>query len=124
MLKKLSAMVATTTLVGCTSVGQVGILAGPSGDPGSLLTEARPYEEIAHTEGKACRYFALGIIPWGDSTVSTAMDNALSGTGGDAMINVSVESNLYGFIPIYNVFSFACTTVRGMAIRFLTPGTV
>jgi hypothetical protein len=31
---------------------------------------------------------------------------------------VSVETSLYGFIPIYNVYSFTCTTVKGIAIKF------
>jgi hypothetical protein len=30
----------------------------------------------------------------------------------------SVETSLYGFIPIYNLFANTCTTVRGVAIKF------
>ena len=65
--------------------------------------------------------FLLGIIPWGDSTVATAMDKALAENGGDALINVSVTTSLYGFVPIYNVFAFTCTTVEGIAIKFENP---
>lgn len=105
-------------LAGCTSVGQVGLMARPGADVGAMVREARAYEELGAVEGEACRYFALGIIPWGDSSASTAMANALDKVGGDALINVSVETSLYGFIPIYNVFANTCTTVRGIAIRF------
>jgi len=34
------------------------------------------------------------------------------------LLNVSVSSSLYGFIPIYNVFSYTCTNVKGIAIKF------
>jgi bacteriorhodopsin len=46
------------------------------------------------------------------------VDDALVQRGGDALLNVSVETSLYGFIPIYNVYSFTCTTVRGIAVKF------
>ena len=46
-----------------------------------------------------------------------AMKIALADTGGDAILNASVTTSLYGFIPIYNVLSFTCTTVQGIAIR-------
>ena len=115
----LSIICLAALVVGCTSVGQVGLMTSPTGDAGAIIREARNYEELGHVEGEACRFFALGIIPWGDSTSTEAMDNALSTVGGDALINASVETSLYGFIPIYNVFSFTCTTVRGIAIKFV-----
>ena len=105
-------------LAGCTSVGQVGMMTRPGADVGAIVREARPYRELGPVEGEACRNFLLGIIPWGDSSASTAMANALDKVGGDALINVSVETSLYGFVPIYNVFANTCTTVRGIAIEF------
>jgi hypothetical protein len=87
-------------------------------DPASLLTSSQSFEEIGRVRGKACRFFLVGIIPWGDSTVTRAIDNALQ-SGGDAIINVSVTSSLYGFVPIYNVFCFTCTEVEGIAIEFV-----
>lgn len=42
-------------------------------------------------------------------------------SSGDALVNVSTSSSLYGFIPIYNVLSFTCTTVRGTAIAIGPP---
>lgn len=105
----------------CTSVGQVGIMTRPGANPGAQLTEATPYEEIGRAEGEACRYFLLALIPWGDSTATRALEKALAQTGGDALINVTVSTSLYGFVPIYNVFSFTCTTVEGTAIRYSGP---
>lgn len=105
-------------LAGCTSVGQVGMMTPPTANVGAIINEARSYTEIGPVEGEACRYFALGVAPWGNSTSTNAMENALTGTGGDAIINASVETSLYGFIPIYNLFTYTCTTVRGIAISF------
>ena len=119
MLKALAWMaLAVAVLAGCSSVGQVGLMTGAQGDPGALLKQARAYTEVGPTEGRACRYFLLGVIPWGDSTPSAAMTKALAASGGDAILNASVETSLYGFLPIYNVFSFTCTTVKGVAIKF------
>jgi hypothetical protein len=42
----------------------------------------------------------------------------LASSGGDALVNVSTATSLYGFVPVYNVFSFTCTTVKGTAIKF------
>jgi hypothetical protein len=95
-------------------------------DPGSLVTSAGGYKEIGPAKGEACRYILIGVIPWGDSTATKVVSAALEQTGGDALINVSVTSSLYTFIPIYNVFCFTCTLVEGIAIKFepqaKTPG--
>jgi len=119
MSKKL--MVAVLFVVGlsaCSSVSHVGVLTRSSGDPGSIISKARPYSELGPVEGEACRNFLLGVIPWGDSTITAAMDQALGTKGGDAIINASVETSLYGFVPIYNLFAYTCTKVRGIAIKF------
>jgi hypothetical protein len=50
--------------------------------------------------------------------MASAVDEALVASGGDALLNVSVSSSLYGFIPIYNLFTYSCTNVRGVAIKF------
>jgi hypothetical protein len=44
--------------------------------------------------------------------------DALTKVEGDALINVTVSNSLYGFVPIYNVFSYTCTDVNGIAIKF------
>ena len=103
-------------LSACTSVGQVGLMTRPTSDAGAIVREARNYREIGPAEGRSCRYFVLGVIPFGDSTAVDALDDALQATGGNALLNATIETSLYGFIPIYNIVSFTCTTVRGIAI--------
>jgi len=120
MKKVILSLAVMLLIAGCTSTGNLGMVSKSTADPGSLLTSPQPYKVIGPAKGKACRYFLLGIIPWGDSTIKTAVDKALAESGGDALINVSVSSNLYGFVPIYNVFCFTCTTVEGIAIEYET----
>jgi hypothetical protein len=107
--------------VGCASTGNLGIISKTMGDPGALLTSSSPYKEIGPAKGEACRYILLGIIPWGDSTVAKAVNDALAKSGGDALINLSGTSSLYTFIPIYNVFCYTCTSVEGIAIKLESP---
>lgn len=105
-------------LAGCSSSGTLGIVTKSSADPATLLKSGRTFEELGPVEGQACRHFVLAIIPWGQGDFAHAVDLALGQKGGDALLNVSVETSLYGFIPIYNVYSFTCTTVKGIAIKF------
>jgi hypothetical protein len=102
----------------CTSVGNLGIVTKPSADATALLKSGKAYKDLGPAEGEACRYFLLGIIPWGDATFSTAVNQALTEKGADALINVTVSNSLYGFIPIYNVFTYTCTNVKGIAIKY------
>ncbi|WP_342349948.1 hypothetical protein [uncultured Nitrospira sp.] len=108
----------TCMLAGCSTTGTLGIVTKSSADPASLLKNSQGFEELGPAEGQACRHFILAIIPFGQSDMAKAVDKALEATGGDALLNVSAESSLYGFIPIYNVYTFTCTTVKGTAIKF------
>jgi hypothetical protein len=103
---------------GCTSTQNLGMMTRQVGSPGAMLSNPTPYTELGSAEGRACRYFVLAVVPFGDSTPTAAMEKALEQSGGDALLNVSATTGLYGFFPIYNVFSFTCTTVRGIAIQF------
>ncbi len=103
---------------GCTSTGRLGLVTKSSANPATLLQSAQGFEELGSTEGRGCRHFVIGIIPFGNSDIEEAVNVALAKTGGDALINVSTETSLYGFIPIYNVYAFTCTTVKGTAIKF------
>lgn len=114
----LSFALMTLVIAGCSSSGTLGIVTRSTADAGGLLKSGRSFQDLGPAEGTACRHFVLAIIPWGDSTFSTAVDNALLQKGGDALINVTVTSSLYGFIPIYNVYSFTCTEVKGVAVKF------
>ena len=111
-------ILAIVLFTGCTSVGTLGIVTKSTGEPGAMLRNAQPYRELGPVQGEACRFFLLGVAPWGNATLSTAVDKSLSNVGGDALINVTVSNSLYGFIPIYNIFCYTCTDVNGIAIKF------
>ena len=116
-LLRLVGFLGLLSLAGCTSMGSLGVITKSSVDPVSVLGKAHSYKELGPAEGQACRYFALAVIPWGDSDIQTAVDRALQPSEGDALVNVSTSTSLYGFVPIYNVFSFTCTTVKGTAVK-------
>ncbi len=107
---------------GCTSVGHLGIVTKSSSASGDQLRNGVQFDELGPVEGSACRHFIIAVIPFGNATFSKAVDDALATRGGDALINVTVSNSLYGFIPIYNVYSFTCTSVQGIAVKFKTPG--
>ena len=102
---------------GCVSVGSLGLVAKRGADPGKILSEPHTYKTVGNVEATACRYFVLAIIPFGDSTFSTAVETALKESDADALLNVSTTSSLYGFVPLWNIFSFTCTTVQGTAVK-------
>ncbi|HJU05586.1 MAG TPA: hypothetical protein VJ692_10585 [Nitrospiraceae bacterium] len=111
-------ILASVLMTGCTSVGNLGIVTKPSADNAERLKNGVAFEELGPAEGTACRHFIIAVIPFGNSTFSKAVENALAEKNADALINVTVSSSLYGFIPIYNVYSFTCTTVNGIAVRY------
>jgi hypothetical protein len=104
-------------LAGCVSVGSLGIIAKSSIDPVATLKSAHSVRDLGPAEGQACRYFIIAVVPWGNSDVQTAVDKALAPSGGDALVNVTTSTSLYGFVPVYNVLSFTCTTVKGEAVK-------
>ena len=95
----------------------LGVITKSSVDPASVIGKSRSFKDLEPAEGRACRYFLLAVIPWGDSDIQTAVDRALQPSEGDALVNVSTATSLYGFVPVYNVFSFTCTTVKGTAVK-------
>jgi hypothetical protein len=117
-MKKTISLLTALLLFGCTSVGTLGIVTKSTGDPGAVLRNGQAYKELGPVDGRACRFFLLGVVPWGDATLSTAVDDALAKVNGQALINVTVSNSLYGFVPIYNVFAYTCTDVKGIAISF------
>jgi hypothetical protein len=108
-------------LLGCVSTGNLGLVIPSRADPGEFLSHPHTYRDLGPTEGQACRYFLLSLVPWGDSTLARAVDDALRPKGGDVLLNVSASTSLYGFIPYYNVFAFTCTTVKGVAVKLEVP---
>ena len=105
-------------LAGCSSSVTLGIVTKSSAEPGSLLKSGRTFQELGPVEDKLAATSFLRSFP-GERAISPMPCIRLWGKkGGDALLNVSVETSLYGFIPIYNVYSFTCTTVKGIAIKF------
>ena len=107
----------TILAAGCTSVGTVGLMTKSGASPVDLVRGGK-YEELGPAEATSCRWLLIGVIPYGNADPGHVMEQALASTGGDALLNVSTANSLYGFVPIYNVFSITCTTVKGTAIRF------
>jgi len=103
--------------MGCSSTANHGIITRALSDPSDLIQTAHEVKEIGPTSARACRFFLLNLFPWGDSTTGAAMEKALSISGGDAILNASVTTSLYGIAPFYNVISLTCTTVSGVAVE-------
>jgi hypothetical protein len=114
---RFAGLLALLSLAGCVSVGSLGVITKSSIDPAATLKTAHSVKDLGPVEGQACRYFVIAVIPWGNSDIQTAVDKALAPTGGDALVNVTTSTSLYGFVPIYNVLSFTCTTVKGTAVK-------
>ena len=116
-LIRLFGPLALLSIAGCVSVGSLGLITKSSVDPAQVLKTAHSVKDLGPAEGQACRFFIIAVVPWGNSDVQTAVDKALTPSGGDALVNVTTSTSLYGFIPVYNVLSFTCTTVKGTAIK-------
>ncbi len=116
-ITRLMGLLGLLSLAGCVSVGSLGVITKSSVDPASVLKTGHSVKELGPAEGEACRYFVIAVIPWGNSDVQTAVDKALAPSGGDALVNVTTSSSLYGFVPVYNVLSFTCTSVKGTAVK-------
>lgn len=118
MREKLLLLSVVMLLAGCSSAGSLGMVVRSTADPGALLKNQTSFREIGPAAGEACRFFVLAVLPFGQSDVAAAVDEALNASGGDALLNVIVSSSLYGFIPVYNFFSYTCTNVKGIAVKF------
>src|SRR6476660_1983868 len=94
-----SLLVLSALTIGCTSVGHLGIVTKPTSSNAERLKSGVAFEEIGPVEGNACRHFLIAVIPFGDSTFSKAVEDALEQRGGDALLTVTVTSSLYGFVP-------------------------
>jgi len=77
--------------------------------------EGRKYSNLGRVVKTDSRIYLLGFLPISDSnTTQDAIDLALKSRGGDAMINVTVESYTQWWI----LFSRFTTRVEGNVIRF------
>lgn len=116
-MMRLPMLLGLLCVAGCTSVGSLGLITKSSLDPISALKTGHSIKDLGPAQGQACRFFVLAVIPWGNSDIQTAVDRALAPSGGNALVNVTTATSLYGFVPIYNVLSFTCTTVKGTAVN-------
>jgi hypothetical protein len=107
------------SLAGCTSVGSVGLMVKSGANPLDMA-RAGSFRDLGYVEATDCRYLIIGILPLGNADPGHVLEKALSSTGADALLNVSTSNSHYGFVPIYNVFSINCTSLRGTAIKFET----
>jgi len=93
-----------------------GCAHAPGGiSPSSTPLEGKKYVNMGHATGADSLYYLLGIIPLSNSnTTPEALANAISSRGGDAMINITVESYAQWWVVVSRVV----TTVQGDVIKF------
>ena len=107
---------------GCTSTGTLGLLSNSETETDLGPHDSHIFHRVgAQIEGRACRHFILGLVPWGDSDLESAMRDAFRknpSLHADGLVHVSTSTSLYNFFPLYNVYTLTCTTVRGTPIRF------
>jgi hypothetical protein len=109
-------------LAGCTSTGTLGLLSSSETEADLGPHDSHRFHRVgSEITGTACRHFILGLVPWGDSDVETAMRDAFRknpSLQADGLVHVSTSTSLYNFFPLYNVYTLTCTTVKGIPIRF------
>lgn len=109
-------------MAGCTSTGNLGILSNSETEADLGPHDPHTFHRVgSEISGEACRHFILGVLPIGRSDIESALKDALlkhPELKADGMVHISVQSTLYGFFPIYNVYTVTCTTIKGVPIRF------
>ena len=74
--------VAAMLSIGCTSVGNLGIVTKPLANNAEVLKSGTQFEELGPVEATVCRHFVIAVIPFGNSAFSKAVENALAEKGG------------------------------------------
>lgn len=120
--RSLRGILVAVLLGGCSSVGSLGMISDSKTEadlgPRDLHAYHRVGQEIV---GTTCHHFILGILPIGDSDLESAMKDEFKKNPtlkADGLIHVTTQSTLYGFFPLYNVYTVTCTTIRGIPVRF------
>jgi hypothetical protein len=96
------------------------IMSGCAHIPGGIAAsntplEGRKYTILGKTEATDSRICLFGFLPvTGANSVRAALDKASISAGGDALIDITVESYYHYWI----LFSKSITKVEGVAIRF------
>jgi hypothetical protein len=93
-----------------------GCIQSPGGiAPSNVPLEGRSYRVLGPTKSTDSAIRLFGILPVsGSNHIRAALDAAIRREGGDALINITVESYVQYFI----LFTRAVTAVHGTAIRF------
>jgi hypothetical protein len=96
------------------------VVTGCAHHPGGVAAsstpiEGRRYRVLGHAEGTDSHVLLFGLIPIkGSNSTRTAMDRAVRSRGGDALIDVTVETYTQWWIILIR----RAVKVEGMAIRF------
>lgn len=100
----------TAFLSGCTHYA--AFQATPSNAP----LNPPSYKVVGRAQGKSCRTLLFYFIPLGTSTnrYQAAIDDALSKSGGDAIIEMTMDMS---FTHGYPLFGRVCTHVNGLAVK-------
>ena len=102
------------------AVLSVAVLAGCATTPGGVAAsntplEGKQYTVLGPTAGKDRLVRLFMVLPVsGSNSLRAALDEAIRRKGGDALINITVESYSHYWL----LFSTHATKVEGEAIRF------
>ena len=108
--------ICATGISGCSTQGPLGMVAKSSVDPVSLLRSGRPHQELGPVQGSACHYSFGAAFGVGDSDISKAVEDALKGTEGDVLVDVTTTKSHIGLWPGLGLLERSCTTVEGTAV--------
>ena len=114
MIKKIllcSAVVSAMFLSACTSL----ISVSPSTTP---ITEKDTYTKLKYTSARSYCYQIAGIPFFHSNPSKSAVEAAIKNGGGNAMIEVTEESNAF-YLLVVNVF---WTKVEGTAVKIEHKG--
>ncbi len=104
-------------LAGVAALSIVGCLRTPRAVAASSTPlEGRPYDVIGAAYAQSRQSFILGFIPLQTKgeLIQETINTAARKAGGDALIDVSVETQLKEYV----LFTTFVTEVRGKAIKF------
>jgi len=86
---------------------------------GAPLTTLDGVKVIGSAEGESCQWYLFGLPLSGEDTIRGAIADALSKSGGDTLINYSVDCRkVYPLSPFFAIVTRNCTMVKGTAVKF------
>jgi hypothetical protein len=113
MKRRLDRVLLLALVLGVFAIGCSHVPGGISAS--STPIEGRAYTSLGKAVGTDSHVMLFGIIPIkGSNSTRAALDAAVASRGGDAMINVTVES----YAQFWVVFTRRVITIEGDVIRF------